>query len=218
VEQNLNSVVSSKQLSVNPREGFLAVMEDFYTVQGEGFHQGKAACFIRLAGCDVGCVWCDVKDSWNADAHPLRSIETLIQHSKNYPAEIVVITGGEPTMYNLEVLTNSLHEAGKKTHLETSGVYPVTGSWDWICVSPKKFKAPLVDTLKSADELKIIVFNENDLMWAEKFVSQVPPSCKLFLQPEWSKEKKMIPLMVDYIKVHPEWRISLQVHKYMNIP
>ncbi|MGZ8537611.1 MAG: 7-carboxy-7-deazaguanine synthase QueE, partial [Flavisolibacter sp.] len=165
----------------------LPVMEDFYTLQGEGFHQGKAAYFIRLGGCDVGCIWCDVKDSWDAGKHPLRNIDELVSQVKNHPGDIVVITGGEPLMHDLNFLTESLHNAGLKTHMETSGSSPLSGNWDWITLSPKKFKAPLPEILQEADELKIVVFNKSDFSWAEQWASQVNPYCKLYLQPEWTK-------------------------------
>ncbi|MEO6168782.1 MAG: 7-carboxy-7-deazaguanine synthase QueE [Chitinophagales bacterium] len=196
----------------------LPVMEHFYTIQGEGFYQGKPAYFIRLGGCDVGCVWCDVKESWDASKHPLINIETITKATARFPSEICVITGGEPLMYNLTELTNSLHEQNKRTHIETSGAYPLTGQWDWICLSPKKFKAPLPDILPVANELKVVVYHKSDLQWAETYRSQVNSHCRLFLQPEWSKEKEMLPLIVDYVKQYPQWNISLQIHKYMNIP
>jgi organic radical activating enzyme len=196
----------------------LPVMEDFYTLQGEGFHQGKAAYFIRLGGCDVGCVWCDVKDSWDAGKHPLRNIDELVSQVKNHPGDIVVITGGEPLMHDLNFLTDSLHNAGLKTHMETSGSSPLSGNWDWITLSPKKFKAPLPEILHEANELKIVVFNKSDFAWAEKWASQVNPDCKLYLQPEWSKASEVTPLIVEYIKSNPQWQLSLQVHKYINVP
>jgi 7-carboxy-7-deazaguanine synthase len=196
----------------------LPVMEDFYTLQGEGFHQGKAAYFIRLAGCDVGCVWCDVKESWDVMKHPLVKFEDLIISIKKTPAEMVVITGGEPLMHNLNALTETLHEAGLKTHLETSGAYPMTGSWDWICVSPKKFKAPLPALLPQANELKVVIFNKSDFDWAEKHAAEVSANCKLYLQPEWDKAALMTPLIIEYIKDHPQWELSLQIHKYINVP
>src|SRR5665213_1269385 len=174
-------------------------MESFYTLQGEGFHQGKAAYFIRLAGCDVGCVWCDVKDSWDENLYPLQSIEKIISAAKRNPARLAVITGGEPTLYNLEELTSTLQEEGFATNIETSGSSPLTGSWDWICLSPKKFKPPLPDILPKANELKIIVFNKSDLAWAEKYAAQVSSQCNLYLQPEWSKSEMVTPLIVDYI-------------------
>lgn len=196
----------------------LPVMEHFYTLQGEGFHQGKAAYFIRLGGCDVGCVWCDVKDSWDADKHPKYEVGSLKSEVRNTPAEIVVITGGEPLMYNLDELTKELQSAGLKTHIETSGAYPLSGSWDWICLSPKKFKAPLPEILLHANELKVIVFNKSDFDWAEKYAALVAPQCKLYLQPEWSKASEVTPLIIDYIKANPKWELSLQIHKYINVP
>jgi 7-carboxy-7-deazaguanine synthase len=196
----------------------LPVMEHFYTLQGEGFHQGRAAYFIRLGGCDVGCVWCDVKESWEAGKHPELKIEDLRSMVKVTPAEIAVITGGEPLMYDLDELTNELHAAGLKTHIETSGAYPLSGAWDWICLSPKKFKAPLPGILPFANELKVIIFNKSDFDWAEQYAAQVSPKCKLYLQPEWSKAAQMTPLIIDYIKAHPQWELSLQIHKYINVP
>jgi 7-carboxy-7-deazaguanine synthase len=196
----------------------LPVMEHFYTLQGEGFHQGRAAYFIRLGGCDVGCVWCDVKESWEAGKHPQLKIEDLRSMVKDTPAEIVVITGGEPLMYDLDELTNELHAAGLKTHIETSGAYSLSGAWDWICLSPKKFKAPLPVILPFANELKVIIFNKSDFDWAEQYAAQVSPKCKLYLQPEWSKAAQMTPLIIDYIKAHPQWELSLQIHKYINVP
>jgi organic radical activating enzyme len=196
----------------------LPLMEDFYTIQGEGAFQGCAAYFIRLGGCDVGCVWCDVKESWDASAHPLVAVEEMARRAKSSGAPIVVITGGEPAMYNLEELTRQLKNAGLRTHIETSGAYALTGEWDWVCFSPKKFKKPVPDIFPQANELKVIIYNKHDFAWAEKFVTLVKPECRLFLQPEWSREKHMLPLMIEYVKQHPKWRISLQIHKYMNIP
>ncbi|MBK9732277.1 MAG: 7-carboxy-7-deazaguanine synthase QueE [Chitinophagaceae bacterium] len=193
-------------------------MEHFYTIQGEGFHQGKAASFIRLAGCDVGCVWCDVKDSWDASKHPVMSVDEIAASVVRCPSNICVVTGGEPLLYNLTALTESLHLLNKKTHLETSGTYPLTGFWDWICLSPKKFKSPLPEILPLANELKIIVYNKSDFQWAETYGAEMNATCQRYLQPEWSKEKEMMPLIVEYIKQHPEWNISLQIHKYMDIP
>lgn len=193
-------------------------MEDFYTIQGEGFYQGAASYFIRLGGCDVGCVWCDVKESWDATAHPLVSVEEMAVRAKESGGEIVVVTGGEPAMYDLTMLTKALKASGLRTHIETSGAYPITGIWDWICFSPKKFKVPDASILDQADELKIIVYNRSDFTWAEEFASTVRSQCRLFLQPEWSREKEMLPLIIEYVKANPRWQISLQVHKYMNIP
>jgi 7-carboxy-7-deazaguanine synthase len=196
----------------------LPLMEDFYTIQGEGFYQGHAAYFIRLGGCDVGCVWCDVKESWEADAHPLVSVDEMVQRAKQSGTKLVVITGGEPAMYDLSLLTKSLQQAGLQTNIETSGVYPLTGTWNWICFSPKKFKAPDPSIFKQANELKVIVYNKSDFNWAEEFAEKVNAGCKLFLQPEWSKEKEMLPLIIEYVKANPKWEVSLQIHKYMNIP
>ncbi len=193
-------------------------MEHFYTLQGEGYHQGKAAYFIRLGGCDVGCVWCDVKDSWDAEKHPEFEVESLRSAIGKTPAEIVVITGGEPLMHNLNELTSELQSAGLKTHIETSGAYPLSGSWDWICLSPKKFKAPLPDILPFANELKIVVFHKSDFTWAEKYAALVSADCKLFLQPEWDTAPEMTPLIINYIKANPGWELSLQLHKYINVP
>lgn len=196
----------------------LPLMEDFYTIQGEGFYQGHAAYFIRLGGCDVGCVWCDVKESWDASAHPLWHVDDICKRAKASGSEIVVITGGEPVMYDLSVLTQTLRRSGLKTHIETSGVYPLTGTWDWVCFSPKKFKSPHDSIFEHADELKIVIYNKSDFIWAEAFTSKVKSTCHLFLQPEWSKEKEILPLIIDYIKRNPKWQVSLQIHKYMNVP
>ena len=196
----------------------LPVMEHFYTIQGEGYYQGKAAYFIRLGGCDVGCVWCDVKDSWDADKHPLFEVRSLKFEVTKTPAEMVVVTGGEPLMHRLDTLTDELRKAGLQTNIETSGSSPLSGHWDWICLSPKKFKAPLPEVIAVANELKIIIFNKSDFAWAEKYAALVPASCKLYLQPEWGKAAEMTPLIVDYIKAHPKWELSLQIHKYINVP
>ena len=196
----------------------LPVMESFYTLQGEGFHQGKAAYFIRLAGCDVGCVWCDVKESWDKELYPEQHVDQIVTNAKKYPGRMVVITGGEPTLYNLEDLTHDLHTEGFLTNIETSGSHPLTGSWDWICLSPKKFKPPLPGILKKADELKIVVFNKSDFTWAEKYAALVAPHCQLYLQPEWDKAVIVTPMIIEYIKANPQWQLSLQIHKYINVP
>lgn len=196
----------------------LPLMESFLTVQGEGFHTGSAAYFIRLGGCDVGCVWCDVKESWDADAHPQVSIGEMVSASKAQGVEIVVITGGEPLMFDLTNLTAELKDAGLKTHMETSGAHPLSGSWDWLTFSPKKFKAPQPEFYQKADELKIIIFNKSDFVWAEQHAAQCADHVQLFLQPEWSKKDQMMPLIVEYVKKNPKWRISLQTHKYLSIP
>lgn len=196
----------------------LPIMEAFYTLQGEGFHSGKAAYFIRLGGCDVGCVWCDVKDSWDADAHPKVSVGELLNNAKANPGSMIVITGGEPLMYNLDNLTGVLKSDNFKTNIETSGAHPLSGNWDWICFSPKKFKAPLPEFYEAAHELKIIVFNKSDFDFAEKHAKKVNENCILYLQPEWDKREQMMPLIVDYIKENPKWRMSIQTHKYLDIP
>jgi len=196
----------------------LPVMEHFYTIQGEGNHQGKAAYFIRLGGCDVGCIWCDVKDSWDASKHPLVSVATLTDIVSATPTKLVVITGGEPLMHNLTKLTASLKAKGFETNIETSGSHPLSGTWDWICLSPKKFKAPLPEVVPFANELKVVIFNKSDFEWAEKYAAQVSTTCKLFLQPEWDKAAIVTPLIIEYIKAHPQWQLSLQVHKYINVP
>lgn len=196
----------------------LPVMEHFYTIQGEGFHQGKAAYFIRLGGCDVGCVWCDVKESWDVLKHPLMSIKKLADVVSKSPAELCVITGGEPLMHDLAYLTNVLHSVKKQVHIETSGAYPLSGNIDWITLSPKKFKAPLSEIIPLAHELKVVIFNKVDFKWAEEFAGKVSSTCKLFLQPEWSKREAMMQLITDYILKNPKWEVSLQIHKYMQLP
>ncbi len=196
----------------------LPLMEEFYSLQGEGHHTGKAAWFIRIGGCDVGCRWCDVKESWNADMHPLTAADLIVEHAMENPAKAVVITGGEPLQYNLDYLCGKLKQAGIKTYLETSGSEPLSGTWDWICLSPKVNAPPLPELLSGADELKVIIHNSDDFEWAEKNALLVRPECKLLLQPEWSQYQKMIHQIVDYILHHPKWTISLQAHKFMHIP
>lgn len=196
----------------------LPVMEHFYTIQGEGYYQGHAAYFIRLGGCDVGCVWCDVKESWDAGKHPVYSIEEIVGWVVNAKAPLAVITGGEPLLHQLDELTNALKSKGIQTNIETSGSSPLSGTWDWICVSPKKFKAPLAEVVEKASELKVVVFNKSDFEWAETHAAIAAKNCKLYLQPEWDKSKQMLPLIIDYVKANPQWEISIQVHKYMNIP
>lgn len=193
-------------------------MEDFYTIQGEGFHAGEAAYFIRLAGCDVGCVWCDVKESWDENSHPVAEVDDILKRALDYPARTVVVTGGEPLLYDLTSLTDAFKHAGYKTCLETSGACPLTGTWDWICVSPKKFKAPLPAVLEKANELKVVIFNTSDFDWAEKHSKLVNTSCMLFLQPEYSVFNKVMPLIVDYVKSFPQWKISVQMHKVISVP
>lgn len=193
-------------------------MEMFYSLQGEGYHQGKAAFFIRLAGCDVGCVWCDVKDSWDASKHPQLSIDEIVNAALSHPSKIAIVTGGEPLLHALDPLTTALKAAGFQIHIETSGSSPLSGQWDWICLSPKKFKFPLEESVAAASELKVVVFNKSDIEWAESFEKRVSPNCKLYLQPEWDKADTMTPLSIDYIKAHPQWELSAQLHKYIQVP
>lgn len=196
----------------------LPLMESFYTLQGEGFHQGRAAYFIRLGGCDVGCFWCDVKDSWDASKHPQLSITDITELALQHPGRLAVITGGEPLLHALDDLTTALHAHGFETNIETSGSSVLSGSWDWICLSPKKFKHPLPEIVPLANELKIVVYNQHDFEWAETYAALVKPDCKLYLQPEWDKAATITPLIIDYIKAHPQWELSLQLHKYINVP
>ena len=214
IKQTLNqaSVISTQSLPV---------VEHFYTLQGEGFHQGRAAYFVRLGGCDVGCVWCDVKNSWDANAHPKMTVDEIVNSViNNSPSKkgLVVITGGEPLMHDLTQLTAALQAEGFETNIETSGAHPLSGSWNWICLSPKKFKAPLPSVIPFANELKVVIFNKSDFEWAEKYAAQVSPECKLYLQPEWDKAAIVTPMLIEYIKQHPQWELSLQIHKYINVP
>lgn len=196
----------------------LPVMEAFYTLQGEGAHSGRAAYFIRLGGCDVGCHWCDVKESWDINAHPRLPIDNIVGGAMAYPGRLAVITGGEPLMHNLTSLTAALQTAGFQTNIETSGVCEaVTGSWDWVCFSPKKFRKPNPAIYGQANELKVIIYNQSDFAFAESFVPHLRPNCRLFLQTEWSRTKEMMPLIVEYVKNNPQWQVSLQTHKYMEI-
>ena len=204
--------------NLDKKNSSLPLMEHFYTIQGEGFYSGHAAYFLRLAGCDVGCVWCDVKDSWDADSHSKVDINTMLDYVQKSKAKISVITGGEPLMHNLDELTTALQQQGLQTNIETSGAHPLSGKWDWICLSPKKFKAPLPEILPLANELKIVVYNKSDFDWAEKYAALVNPNCKLYLQPEWDKATEVTPLLIAYIKANPKWQLSLQVHKYINVP
>ena len=193
-------------------------MEMFYTLQGEGYHQGKAAYFIRLAGCDVGCVWCDVKESWDASKHPVFSVDEIVSSAIAHPARLAIITGGEPLLYNLDALTTALKKVGFEVNIETSGSSPMSGNWDWVCLSPKKFKAPLTESIQAASELKVVIFNTHDFEWAETYAKQVAPNCKLYLQPEWDKSNEITPLVIEYIKAHPKWELSAQLHKYIQVP
>jgi organic radical activating enzyme len=193
-------------------------MEHFYTLQGEGRFTGHASYFIRLGGCDVGCVWCDVKESWDASKHPLVPIAEIVATVVASGTKIAVITGGEPMMHNLDLLTAMLKAKGIRTHVETSGAHPLSGSWDWICLSPKKFKAPLEEMIAAAHELKTVIYNKTDFAWAEQHAAKVSKDCLLYLQPEWSKAAEMNPLIIDYVKANPQWILSLQTHKFLNIP
>ena len=204
----LNQVESGKMLPL---------MEEFYTIQGEGFHKGTAAYFIRIGGCDVGCHWCDVKESWNADLHPPTSTSQIINNAVKY-SDTVVVTGGEPLTWNMNLLTQGLKAKGAKVHIETSGAYELTGEWDWICLSPKKLKLPTSEVYAKANELKVIIYNKSDFDFAEKQASKVNSDCVLYLQPEWSRKDKVIPLIVEYVMQNPKWKVSLQTHKYLNIP
>ena len=207
-----------EEKEVLKREGkFLPLMEHFYTLQGEGMHAGKAAYFIRLAGCDVGCHWCDVKDSWDENTHPLTDMEALAKEATDL-SKTIVITGGEPLMWNLDFLTSKLKEFGATIHIETSGAYSLSGQLDWITLSPKKRAEVKPDVLEKASELKCIIFNNDDFRFAEKHAALVSPDCKLYLQVEWSKKEKMSPLVVEYVKQNPQWQVSVQTHKYLDIP
>jgi 7-carboxy-7-deazaguanine synthase len=194
------------------------IMEHFYTLQGEGKYTGTSAYFIRLGGCDVGCVWCDVKESWDADTHPKMSVEELKHLVSQYPGKLVVITGGEPAMYDLTPLIEAMHSIDKFVTIETSGTYKLTGNVDWYTFSPKKFKAPVDEAYKKASELKIVIFHKSDLTWAEDHSLKVTDECILYLQPEWSKREQLLPTIIEYVKNNPKWKISLQTHKYLEIP
>ena len=194
----------------------LPLMEAFYSLQGEGFYKGTAAYFIRLGGCDVGCHWCDVKESWAAEAHPLVPIDTIVTDALAH-SKTMIITGGEPLMWNLDLLTEKLRAAGARTHIETSGAHPLSGTFDWICLSPKKIKRPVGDVLQKANELKMVIYNNNDFLFAEEMAAQVSPDCLLYLQPEWSKRALAMPKIIDYVMAHPQWKASLQMHKYLDI-
>lgn len=195
----------------------LPLMEEFYTIQGEGYHKGTAAYFIRVGGCDVGCHWCDVKESWDANIHPPTSADVIAQNAAKY-SDTIVVTGGEPLMWDMNPLTRKLKDLGLQTHIETSGAYKLSGDWDWICLSPKKRMLPTQKVLENANELKVIVYNTSDFDFAEKYADQVNKECILYLQPEWSVREKIVPMIVDYVMKNPKWKVSLQTHKYLNIP
>ena len=215
----VNTINKESPEKVKMRQsGMLPVMEEFHTIQGEGYHSGRAAYFVRLGGCDVGCHWCDVKESWPLEGHELTSINDLLSRASESSSKFVVITGGEPLMYDLTNLTNSFKKNGFELAIETSGAYPLSGEWHWICLSPKKFKAPVGDIHQKANELKVVIFNKSDFKWAEEHAKLVNEDCQLFLQPEWDKRNEMMPLIVEYVKENPKWKISLQNHKYLGIP
>ena len=195
----------------------LPLMEEFYTIQGEGFHKGTAAYFIRVGGCDVGCHWCDVKESWNADLHPPTKTETIVANAKKY-SDTIVVTGGEPLTWDMSALTAGLKAENMQVHIETSGAYELSGDWDWVCLSPKKLKLPTQSVYDKANELKVIIYNQDDFKFAEEQASRVNKDCILYLQPEWSKRDKVVPEIVDYVMKNPQWKVSLQTHKYLNIP
>ena len=207
----------SEVLTLVDKGEMLPLMEEFYTIQGEGYHKGTAAYFIRVGGCDVGCHWCDVKESWNAATHPPTHVDHIAANAARY-SDTIVITGGEPLTWNMEPLTTRLRDKGLKIHIETSGAYPLTGHWDWICLSPKKMKLPKDEVYARAHELKVIVYNRHDFIFAEEQAARVNQDCILYLQPEWSKRDIMIPEIVDYVMKNPKWKVSLQTHKYLNIP
>ncbi len=213
----LCGMVKDAVLDLVEKGVMLPLMEEFYTIQGEGFHKGTAAYFIRVGGCDVGCHWCDVKESWNAATHPPTAIESIVNNAVKY-SDTIVVTGGEPLTWDMEPLTSALKERHLKTHIETSGAYPLTGIWDWICLSPKKNKLPVGSIHQKAHELKVIIYNKHDLIFAEEQARQVSGSCILYLQPEWSVREKVTPMIVDYVMENPRWKVSLQMHKYLNIP
>ncbi len=212
------STLSTSEQEMLDKGIALPLMEEFYTIQGEGFHTGKPAYFIRVGGCDVGCHWCDVKESWDANLHPLTKADQIVANALQHPARAVVVTGGEPSAFQMDYLTKKLKENGVQTYIETSGSYPLTGNWDWICLSPKKTLPPKTENYSKAHELKVIIHNKDDFRWAEEQAALVNKDCMLFLQPEWSKSNEMMPLIVDYVMANPRWNVSLQTHKYMHIP
>nr|WP_298999960.1 7-carboxy-7-deazaguanine synthase QueE [uncultured Allomuricauda sp.] len=210
-------MVSEEIMDLVNQGTMLPLMEEFYTIQGEGYHKGTAAYFIRVGGCDVGCHWCDVKESWNAETHPPTSVDTIVENAAKY-SDTIVVTGGEPLTWDMNPLTQGLKAQSLQTHIETSGAYPLTGTWDWICLSPKKNKLPVGEIYDEAHELKVIVYNKHDFIFAEEQAAKVSQDCILYLQPEWSVREKMIPQIVDYVMKNPKWKVSLQTHKYLNIP
>lgn len=210
-------MITDEVLALVDKGEMLPLMEEFYTIQGEGYHKGTAAYFIRIGGCDVGCHWCDVKESWNAGTHPPTAIDQIASNAEKH-SDTIVITGGEPLTWDMNPLTRALKSKNLNIHIETSGAYQLTGIWDWICLSPKKNKLPLPDIYEQAHELKVIVYNKHDLIFAEEQAAKVNQNCILYLQPEWSVRDKVIPGIVDYVMQNPKWKVSLQTHKYLNIP
>lgn len=215
--ENMNKRMKQETQNLVNKGQMLPLMEEFYTIQGEGFHKGTAAYFVRIGGCDVGCHWCDVKESWNADLHPPTKTEEIVKNAVKY-SDTVVVTGGEPLTWDMTELTKQLKEKGAQVHIETSGAYELSGTWDWICLSPKKMKLPTQGVYDNANELKVIIYNKDDFRFAEEQAEKVNSDCILYMQPEWSKRDKMIPEIVDYVMANPKWKISLQTHKYLNIP
>jgi organic radical activating enzyme len=207
---------ANKELFQNGQK--LPLIDEFYTVQGEAFHTGKAAYFIRIGGCDIGCHWCDTKISWDFNTHKLVDIQEVVANVQINNADTVVVTGGEPSIYELSPLCKLLKEKGIQTHVETSGAYKLSGEWDWICLSPKKQNPPLDEIYQKANELKVIIYEPEDYKWAEETAKKVNPNCKLYLQPEWSRHNKLIPEIVEYVKKNKNWQISIQAHKFMQIP
>lgn len=199
-------------------ETMYPVMETFLTIQGEGYYQGHSAYFVRLAGCDVGCTWCDVKESWNKENYPTFSAADIAGKVESSGAKLCVITGGEPLMYNLTALTSAIRGKGIKTHLETSGAWPLSGTWDWICISPKRFKLPQTEVLQAADEYKVVIHHPNDIRFAERYIQHIRQDCKLYLQPEWERRGEMMPAILDYLHRNPEWVLGIQAHKYVEVP
>jgi len=210
--------ISSEDKNLLEKGLKLPIMEEFYSIQGEGFNTGKPAYFIRIGGCDVGCHWCDVKESWDPNLHPLTDVNQVVNNTQQHPAKSIVITGGEPLLYNLDFLTQQLANNSVEVYLETSGAYPLTGKWHWICLSPKKNLPPLPEVYDRADELKVIIYNKDDIKWAEEHAAKTNKNCKLYLQPEWSNQNKVMPMIIDYVMENPKWNISLQTHKIMHIP
>ncbi len=212
----MKAIEAIRQIYDNGR--LLPIYESYYTIQGEGFHTGKPTFFIRIAGCTIGCPWCDTKGSWRPYPHQLVPVEDLAVKAAALPAKSLLVTGGEPLTYNLEPLTQEMKKRGIKTYLETTGTEPLTGQWDWICVSPKPYKKSLPGVVRKANELKIVIYADSDFQLAEEYSRLVLPGTHLFLQPEWSRRQEVIPKIVEYVKQNPKWRISLQAHKYMGIP